>query len=165
MGREAKINKKLTRKQTTFVKEMVNGRSATQAAMVAYDVSNPKTASVIGSQNLNKLSVSEALEEALRSQGLTLDVIAVNIGEIANAKPEKVSGDTVLKANVELLKLQSAYPGSKNMNVNLSLKGNIRDMTFQEAKKALQELRASNDELLKEMEENPHTTHINLQES
>lgn len=148
MGREAKLSNKLTRKQDVFVKSILNGQSATQAAIVAYDVSNTKTASVIASQNLNKLSIKEALEEALSSQGLTLDVIAGNIGNLANSKPEKVSSDAVLKANVEILKLHGAYPDKKSYQFSLSARADIRSMTFQEAKVALKKLNQNIDELI-----------------
>lgn len=150
MGREARLNNKLTRKQNTFVNGILNGQSATQAAMAAYDVSNTKTASVIASQNLSKLSVSEALEEALSPQGLTLDVIAGNIGNLANSKPEKVSSDAVLKANVELLKLHGAYPDKKSYQFSVSARADIKSMTFQEAKTALGKLNQHIDELLTE---------------
>lgn len=33
MGREARMNKKLTLKQNHFVKEIINGKSATQAVL------------------------------------------------------------------------------------------------------------------------------------
>lgn len=151
MGREAKINNKLTKKQGVFVKGILGGQSATQAAMVAYNVGNTKTASVIASQNLNKLNVREALEEALSSQGLTLGVITGNIGNLANSKPEKVSSDAVLKANVELLKLHGAYPDKKSYQFSLSAKAEIRSMTFQEARIALEKLNQNIDELITEV--------------
>lgn len=159
MGREAKINKKLTRKQTTFVKELASGKSATQAAMVAYDVSDSKNASVIASQNLNKLSIREVLDDALHSQGLTPDVITANLGEIANSRPEKISGDTVLKANVELLKLHGAYPGKQSYQASFSAKVDLNKMTYQEAKTELDKLRARNAEILADIEESepPYT--------
>lgn len=150
MGREAKINNKLTRKQGVFVNGLLSGQSATQAAMVAYNVSNSKTASVIASQNLNKLSVKEALEVALSLQGLTLDVITGNIGNLANSKPDKVSSDVVLRANTEILKLYGAYPTTKSYQFSVSARADIRSMTFQEARIALEKLNQNIDEILLE---------------
>lgn len=148
MGREAKINNKLTRKQAVFVRELASGRSGTQAAMVAYDVGDSKTASVIASQNLNKLSIREALEEALRSNGLSLSVITGNLGNLANSKPEKISGDTVLKANSELLKLMGAYPDKKSFQMSISVKTNIASMTREEVERELKEVDAELAEIM-----------------
>lgn len=150
MGREAKINNKLTRKQDVFVKGILGGQSATQAALTAYNTDDPNVAKVIASENLTKLNVREALERALSSQGLTLDVIAGNIGNLANSKPEKVSSDAVLKANVELLKLYGVYPDKKSYQFSVSARADIKSMTFQDAKAALDKLNQNIDELLTE---------------
>lgn len=154
MGREAKIHNKLTRKQNAFVKGILSGKNPTQAAMIAYDVSNSKTASVIASQNLNKLSIREVLDEALRSQGLSLSAITSNLGNLANSKPEKISGDTVLKANVELLKLHGAYPDKKSVQLSYSVKRSIREelenMSFEELKAKHARIDADLKELLEE---------------
>lgn len=143
MGREGKIWNKLTRKQNAFIKGILSGKSLTQSAMIAYDVSNSKSASVIASQNLNKLSIREALDIALRSQGLTLDVLTKNIGGLANAIPAKVSGETVLKANIELLKLSGAYPDKKSYQYQMSIQGRINNMSYSEAKEELDKLNSS----------------------
>lgn len=140
MGREAKINNKLTLKQTSFINGLVNGKSATQAVMQAYNVTSTKTASVIASQNLNKLSIREALDIALRTNGLTVDVITSNIGNIANKIPAKLSGGTVLKANVELLKLHGAYPDRKNNQVIYNARTRIESLSYDEAKKELERI-------------------------
>lgn len=165
MGREAKTHNKLTRKQASFVKGILSGKNPTQSAMIAYDVSNSKTASVIASQNLNKLSIREALEEALSSNGLSLSTITSNLGVLANSKPEKISGDTVLKANVELLKLQDAYPDKKSyqFQMSTSLSSKLDNMTLEEAKESLRELTQSVGKVLEIVEESesqryPHPT-------
>lgn len=151
MGREAKITNRLTRKQNSFVKGILSGQSATQAAVTAYNVRDTKTASVIASENLTKPNIKEALEEALSSQGLTLGVITGNIGNLANSKPEKVSSDAVLKANVELLRLHGAYPDKKSYQFSVSARADIKSMTFQDAKSALEKLNQNIDELLTEV--------------
>ncbi len=144
MGREARINNKLTRKQTVFVRELATGKSGTQAAMAAYDVSNSKTASVIASQNLNKLSIREALDEALCLNGITPDLITSEIKALATKQVDKVSGDVKLKANIELLKLMGAYPGTKHANLNVNIKAGIKDLTMSQIK---EELMVIDDEL------------------
>lgn len=143
MGREGRIRNKLTRKQTAFIKSILSGKSLTQSAMIAYDVSNSKSASVIASQNLNKLSIREALDEALRSQGLTLDILTKNIGDLANATPAKVSGETVLKANIELLKLSGAYPDRKSYHYKMTIQDRIKGMSYAEAKTELNKLNSN----------------------
>jgi len=150
MGREAKTHNKLTRKQNIFVKGILSGKNPTQSAMAAYDVEDSKTASVIASQNLNKLSIREALEEVLRTSGLSLSVITSNIGELANSQPEKISGDVKLKANIELLRLYGAYPSTKHSSVNINLKGNVKDLNFNEVKEELKVIDAELENVLKE---------------
>lgn len=150
MGREAKINNKLTRKQNVFVNELVNGKSATQAALAAYNTNDPNTAKVIASENLTKPNIREALEEGLRTSGLSLSVITNNLGKLANAKPEKISGDTVLKANIELLKLHGAYPDKKSFQFNYSVKEKINNMSYQEVKEEMARLDVELKELLEE---------------
>jgi phage terminase small subunit len=61
MGREAKITNKLTKKQSGFVKDIISGKSATQAAMSAYNTTDTKVARVIASQNLTKLNILKHL--------------------------------------------------------------------------------------------------------
>lgn len=134
---------KLTTKQSTFLREIIRGKNATQAALTAYQTKNVNSAKVIGSRLLTSVNIKEALEEALRSQGLTLDVLTKNIGELANAIPAKVSGETVLKANIELLKLHGAYPDKKSYQYQLSIQGRIKDMSYSEAKEELDKLNFS----------------------
>lgn len=149
MGREARIHNKLTRKQNNFVKGILSGKTPTQSVMAAYDVEDSKTASVIASQNLNKLSIRGVLDEAFRSNGLTLSLVTSNLGALANSKPENVSGDVKLKANVELLKLMGAYPGSKSVQVSYSIKDQIGSMSYQEIKHELDKINKEVEELLK----------------
>lgn len=168
MGREAKINNKLTKKQNTFVKNILSGQSATQAALTAYNTSDPNVAKVIASENLTKPNIKEALDAALRTNGLTIDVITSNIGNIANKVPQKLSGDTVLKANVELLRLHGAYPDKKSLNINLSasFKTKLKAMSFQELRSYVEKMRTENDEIIKELEfETPTTTQNSLENS
>lgn len=160
MGREAKINNKLTRKQAVFVNELVNGKSGTQAAMAAYDVFNSKTASVIASQNLNKLSIREVLEEAMSKNGITPDLITSEIKSLATKQVDKISGDVKLKANIELLKLMGAYPGTKHANLNVNIKAGIKNLTMSQIKEELKVIDVELEEVLGEA--TPPPTQINL---
>ena len=148
MGREARLNKNLTRKQVIFINGVIQGRSATQAALEAYNTNDPKVASVIASENLTKPNIREALEEVLSSNGLTPSLITSNLGTLANSKPEKISGEVKLKANIELLKLMGAYPGSKSVQVSYSIKDRVRGMSYQEIKVELEKVDNEANELL-----------------
>lgn len=64
---------KLTVKQAKFVKAKAEGKSGTEAAMIAYDTTDPKVASVISAENLGKPSIQNALHIAFEKQGITLD--------------------------------------------------------------------------------------------
>ena len=94
----------------------------------------------------------EAIEEVLRSKGMSLDTIMANIGILANSKVEKVSGEVKLKANIELLKLLGAYTDQKNRTFSTSIKQEIQSLTFDEAKKKLQLITQQTEEFLKETE-------------
>ena len=156
MSREAKIHNNLTRKQLGFVRRLVKGDSATQAVMATYNTVSPKVASSIASENLNKPAIKLAIKEALRLRGLSLDVIVSNIGELANHKQVKISGETKLKANLELLKLLGVYPDKKNQDISVSFTSTVNSMTFNEAKEKMIELRSFMEEFVSDVEIAPH---------
>ena len=136
-------------KQKQFVKEYIetNG-NGTEAAMRVYNVKNRNTAHAIASENLQKPTIREAIDEVLRTKGLSLDVIAGNIGKLANSKPEKISGDVVLKANVELLKLHGAYPDKKSFQFSYSAKQQLSSMSIEELKREVERIDTELKELL-----------------
>ena len=150
--------RRLTLKQRGFVKEYIsNGGNGTQAALQIYNTDDPNEAKVIASQNLTKLNISERIEQSLLKNGLTTDQITGNLGHYANKLAENVSADASIKANIELLKIMGAYPGSKHTNLNLSLKGDINKMSYSEAKDTLKKLRDTNSGLLQDTEEDTIT--------
>lgn len=144
MGREARINGKLTKKQTLFIKRISEGKSTTEAALDAYNTDSTNVARVIASENLSKPTVRQALEEVLSSQGLSLDTIVGNLGEIANAKVDKISGEVKLKANTELLKLYDAnvYPNKNSSHTRIDIRGQFETMSFNELKGYFDNLKA-----------------------
>ena len=146
--------RRLTLKQTKFIKEYINnGGNGTQAALQTYDTEDPDTAHAISTENLQKPSIQQVVEEALRKNGLTPDTITDNLKHYAASRAEKVSADASIKANIELLKLWGAYPGSKHTQLNVNLKGDLAKMKYQEAKEALNKLREENNGLLEDIEE------------
>lgn len=156
MARAKKLRNGLTPKQDTFTKVVLKQiadkgeANLTEAALQVYNTTSRKSASVIASNNLGIVSVREKIEQALSSQGLSLSIITNNLGNLANSKPEKVSGDTVLKANVELLKLYGAYPDKKSFQFSYSAKEKIENMSYKEAREELAKLDADLKELLEE---------------
>jgi phage terminase small subunit len=78
----------LTARQRSFIANYIKDPNATQAAVAAgYSV---KTAQVIGSENLRKPLVREAIEKALAKNGLSIDRVAEELRRIAFADPRKV---------------------------------------------------------------------------
>ena len=80
----------LTTKQRKYVKAKMQGKTGTQAAVEAYGV-DEKTASVISSQNLSKLSIQEALEAEYEKQGISIGALVQPITD--GLKAEKVVGE------------------------------------------------------------------------
>lgn len=119
-----------------------------KAVMESYDVKNINSASSIAADNLQNITIREQVQKALSKQGLTLDKIVGNLDYFASAKPESVSADSAIRANVELLKLQDAYPGTKNTQVSLSVHANLKDMKFQDLQKEVAVIDAEVEELM-----------------
>lgn len=61
---------KLTKKQRGFIKDYLETGNGTQAALANYDTTDPKTASVIASENLEKPSIAGVIADALKDEDL-----------------------------------------------------------------------------------------------
>lgn len=140
----------VTHKQRVFIKEIVSGKNGTEAALVAYDTTDKNTAHAIASENLQKPAIREAIQNALETNGLGLATIVGNLNQAASAKVEKVSADSMIKANVEILKLMGAYPDRKSAHLNINVNAKIKDMGFDEAKKELDRLNSGTNEFIEE---------------
>jgi hypothetical protein len=144
----------LTHKETAFTKkiveQIVNGEeiNGTKAALEVYDTTNPKSAGVIASDNLNKVVIQNEMEQALSAAGLSREKIMANLTKIASHDAVRYSGETVLKANIEALKLIGAYPDKKSMHLNLNLSGKVKGMSYDEAKAAHEEANKQNADLI-----------------
>ena len=136
----------LTEKETKFVaviaKQIQRGEkiNLTHAALQSYNVNGPSSASMVGSETFEKPRVKEAIEEVLQRNGLTLDAISRNVGKIATKEPAKVDAATILKANIELLKLYRVYPGQRSAHVSVSIRANLTNLKFQEVKDELKKI-------------------------
>jgi len=85
---------KLTVKQAKFVKAKAEGKTSTEAAMIAYDVKTERTAAVIGAENLTKPNIQDALYAEFEKQGITLEKIVKPISDALEAsKPEFEKND------------------------------------------------------------------------
>ena len=146
------MGKRVTFKQKAFVREYVqNGGNGTQAALVSYDTKDPKSASVIATENLAQLSVQQEIDDILNKNNFTLAKNLENIQKIANATVEtRVTADQVLKANLEFLRARGKDVGHKTRHESLSLKADIGKLGFQELIKRHKESRAKIDALLEE---------------
>lgn len=115
-------------KQRKFAIDYVKTGNATQAALNSYDTTNRKTAQRIGAYNLDKPEVQNLLEEALKKNNITFDKVLESFNQMADEIPDKISSDSVLKANIERAKLLKMYPErvqkyeSKSISINLNQK-------------------------------------------
>lgn len=96
----------MTLKQKLFIKTYLESFNATEAAFTVYKVNDRNVAGVIGYENLRKPKIQEEIQRLLTAGGLDLESVIQNLARIANAKVDRVSGETKLKANLELLKLR-----------------------------------------------------------
>jgi hypothetical protein len=105
------IGNALTIKQRRFVKHYLETGNGTEAAMSAYDVTDRNTARSIGTENLRKPAVQDAVAELLDAGGLSdeklLAIHAHYLGLCASADPRmKAIG---LKALDMAYRLKGAY--------------------------------------------------------
>ena len=110
--------KKMTAKQTAFVKEYITTLNATEAAMRAYDAKNRNVARVIGTENLAKLS--EPIARVLEQQGLTNDYIAKKIKEKMEAKKPIIANGKMWQTEDHTTQLKATELAAK-------LKGLLKD--------------------------------------
>lgn len=83
--------RKLTTKQRKFVKAKASGMTASKAAALAYNV-DERTGSVIGSQNLAKLSIQEAVEAEYKKQGIDMAALIKPIADGLQAEKTIIIG-------------------------------------------------------------------------
>ena len=146
--------KTLTYKQKLFVKKYVeNGGNGTQAALKVYNTTDNPTARDIASTNLANPHINKSIEETAKGLGITHSTIIDKFHSISNKEVQKWSGDTVLKATVEMARVLGMYPGSKHSNLNITLKGNVKELNFTEAKERLKSIDDKLQKLLQQDEQ------------
>lgn len=129
---------RLTKKQRKFVKSFVETEgNGTQAALTAYDTTDPNVAAVIASENLRKPNIVDALEEALPD-----DLLAkihreglFSTRPIYDKEGNQVGEDADFNARHKYLdsayKIKGKYAPDKHLNVNVDVEVNplIEDLT------------------------------------
>ena len=107
----------LTRKQRKFVKEYLATGNATESALQVYDTDDREVASVIGSQNLTKVNVQNAIQESLKDEDL-----ALKHKQLLNQKkieyfvfPKKMSDEEITEkvnnVGIEIINIQEGEKG------------------------------------------------------
>ena len=120
-------------KQKKFVSGLLKTGNGTEAALAAYNTKDRKTAQVIAYQNMNKPEVMAEVDKALKKNNITLEGQTERLKEIAvDWMPDKISSDTVLKANIELLKLLKAYPDRVMKHESRSIKVNFNSKDYKD---------------------------------
>lgn len=155
-GRTRRLKNGLTQKENAFkntvLKQIADGKpvNGTQAALEVFDTTDPKVAGQIAHDKLKKVEISEQIDAALEEHGISPSSILQNIGKLASTEPVKVTGETVLKSNIELAKLLNLYPSKKSTSTTYSFKGKIGSTNFKEAKEIYDAIDAEIVELVEE---------------
>jgi phage terminase small subunit len=112
--------RRLTIKQQKFVKEYVrNDGNGTQAALATYNTNDENTAHAIASENLQKPTIREKVDEALVKLQITPEWVLNNHKTIAEYGIEREEGqmrDTMAseRALENIGKIQGLYPSTSN---------------------------------------------------
>jgi hypothetical protein len=156
-GRSIKLKNGLTAKQDAFKRTIIKQiattgtPNATQAALATYDTTDPNTANSIASENLANPIIRSEIEAALSRVGMSLDKTLKNIQGLAESAPEKITGETVLKANLSILKLLG-HDGSKKQGSSLNVNQININLGYDEAKSKLQALTTQAEDFITEAE-------------
>lgn len=105
----AKQRKPLTPKERKFIKGVVAGKTKRQAALEAYDVKTPETASVMASETLKRPNVQEALEAAYAEHGLSISKLIKPIADGLEASKDVYKNNNETK-QVELVGSEPDHP-------------------------------------------------------
>jgi hypothetical protein len=153
-GGKRKLRNGLTQNENKFknkiLEQIASGKpvNGTQAALEVYDTKDPAAAGQIAYTKLKKVEIREQIENAMESQGLSMDVVLREMKTIAVSVPAKITGDTKLRSLIEITKLLGGYPDKKSMHFSLNLKGKVGSMDFKEAKTMYDKMNAEVGELV-----------------
>ncbi|HZS47239.1 MAG TPA: terminase small subunit [Blastocatellia bacterium] len=106
--------RRLTIKQQKFVKEYIeNDGNGTKAALAVYETSEPTVANAIATENLQKPSIREKIDEALASLEITPNWVLNRHKTIAEKQEDK---DPMVseRALENIGKIAGLYPSATN---------------------------------------------------
>lgn len=143
--------KRLTLKQSKFIKKYIQTGNGSQSAMQAYDVTDPEVAKSIASENLTKPYIKKTIDEALAKAGLNDESFADQLTGIAVATPDRpLSYSEKLKA----LELYARVTGKLNKtttSLTVSLSQRLEAKPFKELKTDLALQQQASSKLLEDL--------------
>lgn len=155
-GRAITMKNGLTLKQNAFKDKVIEqiattGKpNGTQAALEVYDTDDRKTAKSIATENLTNPAIRNEIEQALTANGVTSEGIVKNIKGIAEHAPQKITGETVLKANLSLLKILGLDGSERKGKNSLTVNNTVINIGYDEAKQKLQQVSSDADRFIQE---------------
>lgn len=131
---------KLTHKEQKFCLAVAEGKSRINAAIEAYDVKDRESAKALQNQLMQKDNIKIAVNELLQIFGLTKGYRINKIKQLVDHPDPNVS----LKSLDMSWKLDGSYAPEKHQTMNFN---------YYQSSKRLQELKAEEAELLRQLEE------------
>ena len=121
--------RELTIKQRKFKAAYIkNGGNATQAALEAYDTDNENIAGAIGSDNLRKPKIKQAIEMALIELELSPRSVLKDFIDIKET--HKVENpNAAVRAIENIANIMNLYPSQKSLSLQ---DGNVKSISWQE---------------------------------
>ena len=119
----------MTLKQRKFVKGYIkNGGNATQAALEAYDTDNDNVAGMLGSENIRKPKIKQAIEMALIELELSPRSVLKDFIDIKET--HKVENpNAAVRAIENIANIMNLYPSQKSLSMS---DGNVKSISWQE---------------------------------
>lgn len=119
---------KLSGKQRKFVSAYIKKPNATEAAMQAYDASNRKVAQNIGSENLSKPIIQQAIDAALLKVGATPEFAVNQLYTVAQQDEELGAKRLAAKDILELHGWQRGNRPESRLTIENAFFGNSREI-------------------------------------
>ncbi|TWJ33408.1 terminase small subunit [Geobacter argillaceus] len=107
---------KLTDKEQAFVVEIVSGKTQTDAAAAAFDVTTRDSAKSLGCRLAKKPDIAEAITAVMETEGLGRRHLIRTLKRHVDGPDAQVS----IRATTEALKLHDAYPANKSVSLQIT---------------------------------------------
>lgn len=137
-------------KQKLFVKKYLeNNGNATEAAFEVYNVKNRNVAHSIGSENLRKPTIQQAIREALQAKGLTPESISEYLKEaIVSGLGQKSTNSDALRGIDLYAKLVGGYD---QVSIQETYKMKLQRMNSKELQLELEKVHAETTRLIDDL--------------